>query len=316
MVERIEVSHRLGLFMISTEPEAPISKQTIVLLNAGRTDHTGPGRLWVDLARQWAGSGLRVVRADLSGLGGSPPHPGQNSDRVYPAGAVEDIRDIAHSVSPDDPSDVVLVGLCSGGYHSVMAALEMPVAGVVAINPGFPSGGGTPEGDGISAPAQSRPPASLSLRPIRLLQARAITTAWLRRHFPRFHAALERPARAANELKCWFWNRTRGVTRPVMVFKRLEGTGTRTLLIFRPYEAELFGKGERGVLRRLRRGSAFRMEVVEESDHTLYLQCSRLEIVPMLTRYMLGAARRSPSVRRHEEADGHPVAVQAALAEQ
>jgi pimeloyl-ACP methyl ester carboxylesterase len=315
VVERVKVSHRLGLFMISTEPEAPVSTQTIVLLNAGRTDHTGPGRLWVDLARQWAGLGLRVVRADLSGLGGSPPHPGQNGDRIYPPGAVDDIRDIARSVSPDDPSDVVLVGLCSGGYHSAMAALEMPVAGVVAINPGFPSRGGTRKGDDISAPAESQPPASLSLRPVRLLQARAITTAWLRRHFPGFHAALKRPGRAANELKCWFSNRTQGSTRPVMVFKRLEGTGTRTLVIFRPYEAELFGRGERGVLRRLRRGSAFRMEVVEESDHTLYLQRSRLEIVPMLTRYVLGAAKRSPSVRRDEEAGGHPVAGQAALAE-
>jgi alpha-beta hydrolase superfamily lysophospholipase len=315
VVERIEVSRRLGLFMISTEPEAPVSTQTIVLLNAGRTDHTGPGRLWVDLARRWAGAGLRVVRADLSGLGGSPPHPGRNGDRAYPEGAVEDVRDIAESVSPDDPSDIVLVGLCSGGYHSAMAALEMPVAGVVAINPGFPSGGGNREGDEVSAPAENQSPAALPARPDRLLQARSITTAWLRRHFPGLHAALKRPAGAANEVKCWIWNRTRGGTRPVTVFKRLESTGTRTLVIFRSYEAELFGKGEHGVLRRLRRGSAFRMEVVEESDHTLYLQRSRLEIVPMLTRHVLGAAKRSPSVSRDEEADGHFVAGQRALAE-
>jgi alpha-beta hydrolase superfamily lysophospholipase len=315
VVERLEVSHRLGLFMISTEPETPVSTRTIVLLNAGRTDHTGPARLWVDLARQWAGAGLRVVRADLSGLGGSPPHPGQYGDRAYPDGAVEDVRDIAESVSPDDPSDVVLVGLCSGGYHSAMAALEMPVAAVVAINPGFPSGGRTPRDDDLRALAERGKPAAPSPGTPGLLRARAVTTAWLRRRIPGLHAAFKRRAGAANELKYWFLNRTPGRTRPVMLFKRLVRTGTSTLVIFRPYEADLFGKGDRGALRRLQRAGNFSTAVVDESDHTLYLQRSRREIVPLLTRYVLGAAKHSPSIMRDEEADGHAAGAHAALAE-
>ena len=37
----------------------------------------------------------------------------------------------------DDPSDVVLVGLCSGGYHCSEAALSTGAVGVVMINPSF-----------------------------------------------------------------------------------------------------------------------------------------------------------------------------------
>ena len=66
--------HRL--FAVLTRPLASTGGATVVMLNSGRIDHTGPGRLWVELARQWAGAGIRVARADLSGLGDSPPRAG------------------------------------------------------------------------------------------------------------------------------------------------------------------------------------------------------------------------------------------------
>ena len=310
VVERVEVSRHLGLFMISTEPHGSVSQPTIVFLNSGRTDHTGPGRLWVDLARHWAALGLRVVRADLSGLGSSPARPGQDGDRAYPTDAVDDIRDIALSACPANPSDVVLVGLCSGGYHAAMAALQMPVRGVVAINPGFPAVAGESRKTEDIAPAQAGPAAAPS-RPTRLLQAKASGKAWLRSHLPRYDA-LKRPARMADEMKWWVINRKKGGTRPAEVFKRLVATGATTLVIFRPYEAEVFTRGEHSLLRRLRRQGSFRLEIADGTDHTLYFQCSRRQIVPMLTRFMLAATGSSPSMATAEEVDNGPLVSQAA----
>jgi alpha-beta hydrolase superfamily lysophospholipase len=299
VVEKVVISPYHGLFMISTEPEAARSKCTIVLLNAGRTDHTGPGRLWVDLARQWAGAGLRVVRADLSGLGGSPARPGREADRAYPAGAVDDVREIVQSVSPGNPFDVVLVGLCSGGYHSAVAALEMPVRGVVAINPGFPDVAGPVGGNERLVPTAAQPPP----RP-RWLQARTAVTAWLRQRVQDYRA-LKKVASAAAEMKWWLLNRARGEMRPAAIFERLANTGVPVLVIFRPREARVFSRGERGTLRRLRHRDSFCMEVVEGSDHTLYLQRSRREIVPILTGHVLNQAGCPLPVGSGQESHGH-----------
>ena len=196
VVEHVQVTRDRGLFMISTEPGGAISGRTIVLLNVGRTDHTGPGRLWVDLARYWAGMGLRVVRADLGGLGGSPARPGQEVDRAYPAEAVEDVRDIAQSVCHGHLGEVVLVGLCSGGYHSAIAALEMPVHGVIAINPGFPAEVGLEPENGRLAATGTQPSGAHPYRALRWLSATATGKGWLRRHLPDY-GPLRGPARAA-----------------------------------------------------------------------------------------------------------------------
>ena len=50
---------------------------------------------------------------------------------------IQDVADVQRAVAPDNPSDVVLVGLCSGGYHCSEAALSTGAVGVVMINPSF-----------------------------------------------------------------------------------------------------------------------------------------------------------------------------------
>ena len=129
------------------------------MLNSGRIDHTGPGRLWVELARQWAGVGLRVARADLSGLGDSPPRAGSGTDIARPRSATQDIDEIARALCPDDTSEVILMGLCSGAHLAVEAALTSSVGGVVALNVVFPIPpapvayqNGEPGGEGRSWP--------------------------------------------------------------------------------------------------------------------------------------------------------------------
>jgi alpha-beta hydrolase superfamily lysophospholipase len=127
---------RTGLFGILTEPLGTCSSTTALFLNVGNGSRIGPGRLWVDLARQWAAAGLRCFRLDLSGLGDSPlRHYGQlrNTSRVPEA--FDDIVDACSELRPEDPSDVILVGLCSSGYLVLESALSINPRAVVSINP-------------------------------------------------------------------------------------------------------------------------------------------------------------------------------------
>jgi len=124
-----------GLFAIATEPDAPTRAPTVLMLNAGPDWHVGPNRLWVDLSRRWAAAGFRCVRLDESGLGDSPARPGKPANLVRSPDAFDDVREARFAVEPDDPTNVVLVGLCSGGYQALEDALVLPTRAIYAINP-------------------------------------------------------------------------------------------------------------------------------------------------------------------------------------
>jgi pimeloyl-ACP methyl ester carboxylesterase len=49
--------------------------------------------------------------------------------------AFDDVADAADALEPDDPTNVILVGLCSGAYQALESALIRPPRGVYAINP-------------------------------------------------------------------------------------------------------------------------------------------------------------------------------------
>jgi len=124
-----------GLFAMATEPDAPTGSPTVLMLNAGNDWHVGPNRLWVDLSRRWAAAGFRCVRFDESGLGDSPARPEKPANLVRSPDAFDDVRDARVAVEPDDPTNVVLVGLCSGGYQALEDALVRPTRAIYAINP-------------------------------------------------------------------------------------------------------------------------------------------------------------------------------------
>jgi alpha-beta hydrolase superfamily lysophospholipase len=135
VTERVVALGPLPLFGILTEPEAPSDGPTVLFLNSGNNSHVGPSRLWVDLARRWAGLGLRCVRMDESGLGDSPNRVGQTPQAVRVPENFDDLEDARLAVEPDDPTNVVLVGLCTGGYQALESALARPARAVYAINP-------------------------------------------------------------------------------------------------------------------------------------------------------------------------------------
>ncbi len=129
----------IGLFGIETSPLLPIpaSSPTVLMVNTGKEWHAGPNRMWVQMARRLADAGLRTVRLDLSGMGDSPVHDGQPFQVTFAPEALDDVADVAAALSPGDPSNVILVGLCSGGYLALESALLLSLRGACVINPAF-----------------------------------------------------------------------------------------------------------------------------------------------------------------------------------
>ena len=124
-----------GLFAITSEPVGESNGPWIIFVNGMNEDHVGPSRLWVDLSRRWSSYGLRCVRFDFNGIGESPRIASNISPRDIDESNMEDICDVARGVSPQDPSNVVLLGLCSGAHQALEAALKLRARGVCTINP-------------------------------------------------------------------------------------------------------------------------------------------------------------------------------------
>jgi alpha-beta hydrolase superfamily lysophospholipase len=126
------------LFGILTAPAgAASSAPAIVLLNTGCEYHVGPNRLYVPLAREWAARGHVVLRYDLGGIGDSAPPPGADENVVYPAHALDDVREAIALVRREAPGrQIIVAGLCSGGWLAFLAAREgLPVDAIVSVNP-------------------------------------------------------------------------------------------------------------------------------------------------------------------------------------
>ena len=133
-----ERSVRLGrrdLFGIVAAPTVPHGGPLVVFLNVSNEEHTGPSRLWVELSRRWAAAGLECVRFDLTGLGDSPRRPEAEEPPMYDQRWLDDMSEVARELRPDDPSETVFVGLCSGAYLAVEAGLALRSRGVCVINP-------------------------------------------------------------------------------------------------------------------------------------------------------------------------------------
>lgn len=121
---------------IMSSPEGAPPREAVLLINAGAQRRIGPSRLYVSLARRWARQGVLVLRLDLSGLGDSPARPGAADNVVYSASAVDEVVAAVQWLVQRQVSRCSVVGLCSGAYHGLKAAVRgAPLASVVAINP-------------------------------------------------------------------------------------------------------------------------------------------------------------------------------------
>jgi hypothetical protein len=299
LTEEIKYLGPNQLFGVLTHPTGHSPAATVVLLNGGTTNHTGPGRLWVDLARSWAEDGIGVLRVDLSGIGDSPPRSGQPVDSVYSQFALEDVADIVEAVSPGAPSAVVLMGLCSGAYHSVRAGTDLGVGGVVAINPSL-------ERQLLDRPALRQapePPGWRGATKRTARQARAFAE-WklvgadkrLTRAMGRALGKVEKDeayvrvvgtlAQRLGGMLWWCASRVSPVQRPAQVLEGLVKQGIDTFVVCARDEATEILRGEQAKLRRLAKAQCFHM-VVPGIDHSLLTRRARDRAFPVLTEHIM-----------------------------
>lgn len=132
-----------ALFGIVTGPigtgdrNEPVRGPVVVMLSSGSVHHIGPNRLWVSLARRWAARGITVLRLDLSGIGDSDPRRGRPENIVYSTEASGDIAAaLAWARAREETSSCHLLGLCSGAFHALKAAVAgQPMDSTLIINP-------------------------------------------------------------------------------------------------------------------------------------------------------------------------------------
>jgi alpha-beta hydrolase superfamily lysophospholipase len=127
------------LFGVLTEPLGVRRELCALLLNAGPQRRTGPNRMWVEIARRWAATGVPTLRLDAAGIGdadGDATVLGQVTAFYRPV-YVEQVRAALQILSERGlPPRFVMLGLCSGAYWSAQAAVaDRRVAAVIMLNP-------------------------------------------------------------------------------------------------------------------------------------------------------------------------------------
>lgn len=258
-----------GLYGIADEPvpgpgTGTTPRPWIVLINVAAEHHVGPGRLWVELARKWAGMGFRCIRLDHSGIGDSPTHPGQLEGEPYAPEWIDDLRQVMADLGRDG-SPVSLIGLCSGAYSALEAALWDAVAGVFAINPRstlYPAAKGSP------VYTDRRRAAVLPVRPIaRLAHRHRVLAGGLWRIYRQF---------------AW-WH------APARVLRAVVRRGTTLWVVSYPMDAREFVEvvAMRPLLWWLRRDPRFVYEIDQVYDHSLLGRQGQLAAADRATAFVL-----------------------------
>ncbi|MGO9964695.1 MAG: hypothetical protein ACLPUG_14885 [Acidimicrobiales bacterium] len=278
---------RLGppeLFGIETERDTGGSGPVCVFVSVANEHRIGPGRLWVQLSRVLAAEGFRCVRFDVNGFGDSPPRGGSPVQPMRSVVGIDDVLDVARAVSPEDPGNVVLFGLCSSGYSVLEAALTLSPRGVCALNPSIVFRPPEVESVGtVDARRRFCVPEDLALAAAR--QAR--TARWLKRRYPAFTSSVSR--------RLWsvvgFFRNGPGAR-----LGDLARAGTDVLLIGNDHELQPFLESGVTAVGRAQRREHLRIEAISNLDHGLLPSRERQQVTELILDYVLtrfGTARRS-----------------------
>ena len=137
----VETAARFGegerLFGVLCRPSTIAGERTpvVVMISVGRNSHVGWRRMNVENARALARMGVASLRFDLAGVGDSAPRPGQPQQTLYSDWPALDAGEAIDYVTELGLGPVVLLGVCSGAYVGLQAAInDGRVAGLVAAN--------------------------------------------------------------------------------------------------------------------------------------------------------------------------------------
>jgi pimeloyl-ACP methyl ester carboxylesterase len=223
---------------------------------------------------------------DQSGLGDSAPRPGKERDVIRPPEAFDDVAETAAALEPGDPTNVILLGLCSGAYQALESALLQPVRAAYAINPTLHF---TPPemADGPMDPRRRICwPAHSFVSTYRVLMIEPV-----RRHLRKaiwrvLHLFNRDPEREASG---WL--------------DQLRGDGVEVLIVCGEDEARPFGAAaEATTVREL--GDPIRIDLIGHLDGALMPAVQRREVAHRLTEHLVAhfAQHRAASVSRRDTA--------------
>jgi dienelactone hydrolase len=261
-----------GLFGIVTESPVHNAGPTIIFLSTANGSRVGPARIWVDLARRWAETGLRSIRIDFSGLGDSPLRHQEQQEFDWGAPeAFDDVEEVARWCSASDPSDVILVGVCASGYQAIDSAFHLTPRGVIAINPNVSFV--PPEvRDGKAADPRRRVVMASSQIQERFRRDSPLVR--VRRMFPRL----------LWRAKIW---RTAPQERSAAWLPELDAVGADVMIVSNKgsYLPIRYGTSPRQ-LDELERRGRFRLVYLPELEHGLLIARQRLEVQDLLTEHV------------------------------
>ena len=112
----------VGIYCRPPADERPT--RAVVFLNTGGVYHIGWARMFVDMARHLADSGVASLRMDLSGVGDSLSPLGPDRAPLFDRGLTRDTEAAIDWLFSRGTRDVSLFGACSGAYQAFHAAVE------------------------------------------------------------------------------------------------------------------------------------------------------------------------------------------------
>lgn len=108
-----------------TTPPSREALAAVLIGNTGADPRSGTGNFAAFMARDLARRGVATLRIDFDGLGESAPNLGMRAS-VYEEPRTETFQQAADFLTQRGFAQPDLVGVCTGGYHALHAALHDP----------------------------------------------------------------------------------------------------------------------------------------------------------------------------------------------
>ncbi|MCB1542557.1 MAG: hypothetical protein KDJ25_17425 [Rhodoblastus sp.] len=112
----------VGVYCQSVAADRPSS--AVVFLNSGGVYHIGWARMFVDMARHLAESGVASLRMDMSGVGDSLSPLGPDRAPLFDRSLTQDVEAAIDWLYSRGVGEVSLFGACSGAYQAFHAAIQ------------------------------------------------------------------------------------------------------------------------------------------------------------------------------------------------